>query len=106
MALNWEIIETSPFHPYYQNRHHPMQLKDRSAPNAAQGQVSLKRYKLTTSTDQLQVRRGSVFIRPGWLIQATRFGQSNKHERQEPKSDRELKMGLPKITEDGIAEDN
>jgi hypothetical protein len=65
----------------------------------------VKRFKLTTSTDQLQVSRGSVFIRAGWLIQATRFEHSNKHERQEPKSDRELKMGLPKITEDGIAEE-
>jgi hypothetical protein len=41
----------------------------------------------------VQVSRGSVFIRPGWLIQQLDSEDINKHERQEPKSDRELKMG-------------
>jgi hypothetical protein len=53
----------------------------------------MKRIKLTTSTDQLQVSRGSVFIRPGWLIQQLDSDNTNKHERQEPKTDRELKLG-------------
>ncbi len=53
----------------------------------------VKRTKLTTSTDQLQVSRGSVFIRPRWLIQQLDSDTQCKHERQEPKTDRELKLG-------------
>jgi hypothetical protein len=59
--------------------------------------ITLKRTELTTSTDQLQVSRGSVFIRPRGLIPQLNSNTQCKHERQEPKSDRGHELGYPKM---------
>jgi hypothetical protein len=54
------------------------------------GEAYQTHYQHMTS---VQVSRGSVFIRPGWLIQQLDSEDIYKHGIQEPKSDRELELG-------------